>query len=76
VIATYFDRPPATALANSYRAAGYRAGVITDSEGQGSTVYRVILGAFETTDGALRAKTHLTRAGFKNVILRDLGANG
>lgn len=72
VVATYFQRPPAVALANSYRASGYRSGVITDDEGLGSRVFRVILGEFDTEASALRARRHLLNAGYKNVLLREL----
>lgn len=76
VIATYFQKPSAVALANSYRASGYRAGVITDKSGQGSQVYRVILGEFQSQESALRAKRYLINAGHKNVLLRELGRRG
>jgi len=76
VVATYFERPAAVALANSYRASGYRSGVITDSKGQGSQVYRVMLGEFDTEASALRARRHLINSGYKNPLLTELGQAG
>jgi hypothetical protein len=76
VVATYFRRPSAVALSNSFRASGYKTGVIEDSEGQGSTVYRVILGEFESQASALRAKRHLLNAGYQKALLRELGSRG
>ena len=69
VIAIYFTRREAEALANSYRAVGYRSFVIIDSGGKGSTVFRVALGRFDSEQQALQAKQEVRSHGVRNPIL-------
>jgi len=72
VIATYFQRPDAEALANAYRAVGFRTSVIVDTGGKGSTVFRVALGRFETEAKALEAKAEVKSQGVPNPLLLEL----
>ena len=72
VIATYFVRPDAEALANSFRAVGYRSFVITDSGGKGSTVFRVALGRFNSEDQAMQAKQEVRSHGVRNPLLHEV----
>lgn len=69
VIATYFQRKDAEALANAYRAVGYRANIFVDTGGKGSTVFRVCLGRFDSEQQALQAKKEVMDNGVQNPIL-------
>ncbi len=69
VIATYFQRKDAEALANAYRAVGYRANIFVDTGGKGSTVFRVCLGRFDSEQQAMQAKKEVMDNGVENPIL-------
>lgn len=56
---THFELAAAERQAREYQNAGYRVGIITDESGPGSTVYRVVIGQFDSVEKALRAKPHL-----------------
>ncbi|HUF11262.1 MAG TPA: SPOR domain-containing protein [Rhodothermales bacterium] len=72
VIATFFMRQEADALANSFRSVGYRSFVIIDSGGKGSTVFRVALGRFDSEDQAMQAKQEVRSHGVRNPLLHEV----
>lgn len=72
LVGNYMDQSPAQQMLRQFRTRGFRTGILVDSQGGGSSVYRVVVGQFASTGNALAAKREVQRLAPTPISLIDI----
>ncbi|MBT8401979.1 MAG: PKD domain-containing protein [Rhodothermia bacterium] len=73
-VGNYMDRQSAEQRMRQFKVRGFRTDIVTDAQGGGSPVYRVVVGQFASSGSALSAKREIQRLNDIPISLIEIGS--